>query len=201
VLTLERGPIMMLFSLPLAFINKKGKMFFILGVIILGVIVLGNYNTILESFGSKRITRFARIAKPFSEETTLAGRFEYNWRYKFEMIINHPFGVGADTEIAQDAHNNYLKIFLQVGWFGGIIFIYILYIIFKIGFKQAHIFNGSSIEQFVWTLLALMLSMLAIGIPNIPFSYDSAIFFWLFVPILENLNLIFNKTRSVDRRC
>lgn len=192
-LSLERTPIMMFGTLPLAFIKEKKKFIAYIILIVAFVSVLNTYKYELLSYGSSKINRFVEIASPISKETSLSYRMEKKYTYTVPLIFKNPFGIGVSNEEAVGAHNNYIKIFLQVGWFGGLLFLFILIRAVLLCYQNYRVLKNNEYSKLIMGVLAAMFAMFAAGIPNIPFGYDCAIFFWLFLGMVENLPKIYQQ--------
>ncbi|HPG38211.1 MAG TPA: hypothetical protein PLP19_01450 [bacterium] len=197
-LTLERGPIMMFAALPLAFINRKRKLALYLFLLIFFVLFISYLEPILTSYGSMRLTRLAEITHPL-EDTTMNYRMENRYAFSIPLIFKSPFGVGLDHELALTAHNSYIKVFLQLGWLGGILFLYIIYSSLRLCFKNAKLVDSLEHKNLIYGIAAALVSMLLIGIPNIPFSNDSGIFYWLFLAMVVKMPVITRDKPYLDR--
>jgi len=195
VVTLERTPIIMLGFLPIALIKNKKKFVLYVVLLVAFIVLLDHYKFELYAYGSEKLKRFAEIANPFAEQTTLYGRLTTRPKYQIPLILNNPFGIGVNNQEAYGAHNNYIKIFLQIGWLGGVLFLFILYKSLKLYYHIYRKLKNTKYSQLPLGLLAAALAMIATGIPNIPFSYDCAIFFWLFLGLVENLPTIYNRQK------
>ena len=155
--------------------------------------VIHHYHDTFYEFGSKKLIRFAQIASPFAEDTTLYGRLTTRPTYQIPMMLQNPFGIGVGHEEALGAHNNYFTVILQVGWIGGILFLFILYRSLLLCFNTYEKLKHTEYSQLSLGILAASLAMFASGIPNKPFGYDCAIFFWLFLGMVENLPVIYRR--------
>ncbi|MHA1251805.1 MAG: O-antigen ligase family protein [Candidatus Helarchaeota archaeon] len=194
-LSLERGPIAMLFLLPIAYIKRKDKFIFFVALVIGGIIALSTYSYYLESVGSKRLIRFAQLANPTAENTTLTGRALTHWPAAIKLISENPSGIGAEEGEEFGPHNNYLLIFLQVGWIMGGYFIILIFAIIYYVYNKARRMKNRNYQNLSLGIFAAMVAMLMMGITNIPFDCDCGMFFWLFLALVEKLPIYNDKNR------
>lgn len=88
--------------------------------------------------GSEILARFETLFNEISNGDSNAGsnRMEI-WTNGFDQFLNSPiFGSGIEEEVTKYiAHNMYLEAFMATGVFGGFIFLIIVFITFKRGYK------------------------------------------------------------------
>ena len=211
----ERTPIaMLLIGIVLSNLEFNSAKKFLKRLIVSGVIIgsiaisLHFLKQPLIRTGKYEYYRLAELGTPL-EARTMKSRRIIQWEKALDTIGSHVLfgtGLGTGTETTQTMresalivtpHNWYLKVALETGLIGFILFIVLLFRMFILFIQHLRRMGDQLYHGLVKGMLAATAAILVMGFANIPLEYHLGIFFWFLVGLVSFLSTLANEQPGV----
>jgi O-antigen ligase len=195
VLTLERTPLLMsiiaagvVFYLNSTKAKRKRiiwKSLTAVSILLVSVSVAAPY---LKNTRAEKLIRFAELANPLTAGS-IKDRFHTNWSPTIETISANPLGVGigygsqtkastiaSKSKLLVEPHNELLQKTLEMGIFGGIVFVMLLIAVFRDSLRLSRAENTA--KRLGIGFSAVTIGFWLCGMVNVPFSGSSGLLYW-----------------------
>ena len=175
----------LLLLLIIIFRQIRSKYKYLVLFLLTAIFVIYQSNYIIGFFTA----RFNNITSSKMEESSLATRL-YIWSNMVKVSFNHPLlGTGLSTfELYSEkelgfsamAHNDFLRIFFETGIIGLLSYLYLLYKVIKVNYKNSRKLKYSINTIIMW--LFIIFAAMSIG-DNIIDMLSSQLYLWVLVAI------------------